>query len=79
MEQHPADETCPGAQRGLVFRRRAGAAWRQIRTTFATALRRAGIQGLRFSDLRHTAASHMVMRGATLKDVQECSGTATSR
>jgi integrase len=59
---------------GLVFKRRDGAAWGQIRTAFATALRRAGIKGFRFHDLRHTCASHMVMRGASLKDVQEILG-----
>jgi site-specific recombinase XerD len=46
-------------------------AWGQIRTAFTTALSRAEIKGFRFQDLRHTAASHMVMRGAGLKDVQE--------
>jgi integrase len=56
---------------GVVFRRSADRAWGQIRTAFTTALQRAGIKGYRFHDLRHTAASHMVMRGASLKDVQE--------
>ncbi len=37
---------------GLVFKRRDGAAWGQIRTAFASALNRAGIK--RFRDLRHT-------------------------
>lgn len=59
---------------GLVFARRDGAAWGQIRSAFAKALERAGIKGFRFHDLRHTAASHLVMRGASLKDVQELRG-----
>jgi integrase len=59
---------------GLVFARRDGAAWGQIRTAFGRALERAGIQGFRLHDLRHTAASHLVMRGASLKDVQELLG-----
>jgi integrase len=59
---------------GLVFTRRDGAAWGQIRSAFAKALERAGIKGFRFHDLRHTAASHLVMRGASLKDVQELLG-----
>ncbi len=36
-----------------------------IRKSFATALKRAGIENFRFHDLRHTAASHIAMRGAT--------------
>jgi integrase len=61
---------------GLVFRRSIDRAWRQIRRAVSTALDRAGIKDFRFHDLRHTAASHMVMRGAHLKDVQEILGHA---
>ena len=64
----------PAQRQGLVFARRDGAAWGQIRTAFATALERAAIKAFRFHDLRHTAASHLVMRGASLKEVQEILG-----
>jgi len=45
-----------------------------IKTAFGSALRRAGIEDFRFHDLRHTFSSHMVMRGATIKEVQEILG-----
>jgi len=45
-----------------------------IITAFKAALRRAGIENFRFHDLRHTFASHMIMRGATIKEVQEILG-----
>jgi len=47
---------------------------RSIKTAFSAALRRAGIEDFRFKDLRHTFASHMVMRGAAMKELQELMG-----
>ncbi|HSL05557.1 MAG TPA: site-specific integrase [Nitrospiraceae bacterium] len=59
---------------GRVFKRRDGSAWGQIRTGFETAVERAGLSDFRFHDLRHTAASHLAMRGRPLKEVQEILG-----
>ncbi|MFQ5539675.1 MAG: tyrosine-type recombinase/integrase [Candidatus Binatia bacterium] len=36
---------------------------------FQTAVRRAGLKDFRFHDLRHTFASHLVMKGVSLKTV----------
>jgi integrase len=70
-------ESTPAGRRGLLFTKRDHRAWGQIRTAFALALTRAKIPaGFRFHDLRHTCASWMVMRGASLKDVQEILGHA---
>src|SRR5262249_23221389 len=55
----------------------SGAAWGKIRTAFELALQRAGIKAFTFHDLRHTFASHAVMRGATLQDVKEILGHST--
>jgi integrase len=67
-------EPDPARRHGGLFRTRSGAPWRMVRTSFETALRRAGIRGAVFHDLRHTAASHMVIRGRSLKEVQEVLG-----
>jgi integrase len=44
---------------------------------FNGTLKRTGINAFRFHDLRHTFASQMIMRGASLKDIQEILGHKT--
>jgi integrase len=65
-----------GRRAGLLFRKRDDRAWSQIRRAFEGALAKAGIKDFRSHDLRHTAASHLIMRGASLRDVQEILGDA---
>ena len=48
-----------------------------IKRAFKGALSRSDIEDFRFHDLRHTFASQVIMRGGTLKDVQELLGHKT--
>jgi integrase len=69
----------PAQRVGLLFRDRNGRAWGQMRTAFESACKRAGILHCRFHDLRHTAASQMVMRGRSLQEVKEVLGHSDFR
>ncbi len=53
---------------------RAGNYITPVNSGFNAALRRAGIEDFRFHDLRHTFASHFIMRGGDLKSLQEMLG-----
>jgi integrase len=57
-----------------VFCDGKGRQFKQITKSFQASLERAGIEDFRFHDLRHTFASHFVMRGGTIKELQELLG-----
>lgn len=51
-----------------------GKSYKSVKHSFGAACRRAGIVDIRFHELRHTFASHLVMGGVDLKMVQELLG-----
>jgi len=60
-----------------VFFRMRGKPMHSVKRGFKAALERAGIEDFKFHDLRHTFSSHFVMRGGSLKDLQEILGHKT--
>ncbi len=60
-----------------IFPRKDGSANRDLTKAFHNALERAHIKDFSFHDLRHTAASYLVMSGASLSDVAAILGHKT--
>ena len=60
-----------------VFVSSNGEPYKCIKKVWHTALRRAGIEDFRFHDLRHTFASHFIMRGGDLLSLKEILGHTT--
>lgn len=61
----------------VFFDQKEGKPFKEIKKSFNTALRKAGIRDFHFHDLRHTFASHLVMNGVDLTTVRELLGHKT--
>ncbi len=61
----------------LIFSKPDGSPRRSVRTAWLAACRRAGIKDVKWHDLRHTAASRIVMAGGSLLDAGEHLGHST--
>jgi integrase len=67
----------PKGESDYIFAGPDGKPLRDIKRSFHTALKKAGIKDFYWHDLRHTSASHLLMRGASMKAVQEHLGHTT--
>ena len=59
-----------------VFCDSQGRRFQEVKRSLSGTGRRAGLKDFRFHDLRHTFASHLVMKGASIKAIQELLGHA---
>jgi integrase len=67
----------PKGESDFIFLGLDGKPLKDIKRSFHTALKKTGIKDFRWYDLRHTSASHLLMRGASMKAVQEHLGHTT--
>lgn len=74
-------EALQGLIRGInspyVFIDEKGARYKDVKKSFHSACRRAGIKDFTFHDLRHTFASHLVMAGIDITTIKELLGHKT--
>ena len=63
-----------GGQEYVFVNPKTGRPYDDLKRSFKTALKRAGIEDFTFHDLRHTFASHLVMNGVDLMTVKELLG-----
>lgn len=61
----------------VFFDSKTGKPYQEVKRSFATACKRAGITDLHFHDLRHTFASQLVMAGVDITSVKELLGHKT--
>lgn len=66
---------CPDSQ--WVFCKKDGSRIGDVKKSFATACRKAGIEDFRIHDLRHTCAAWLVSAGAPLAEVRDLLGHAS--
>jgi integrase len=66
-----------GPESEYVFPNRYGDPYRWLDASFKTACRKAEIHDFKFHDLRHTAASHLIMSGIDITTVKELLGHKT--
>ncbi|MCK4418022.1 MAG: site-specific integrase [Candidatus Latescibacteria bacterium] len=60
-----------------VFENKSGRSYDDLKRSYHTAVKKAGLGHARFHDLRHTFASHLVMAGVDLRTVQALMGHKT--
>ena len=70
-------KSIPREESETIFNGPDGKPLKDVKRSFRTALKRAGIKDFHFHDLRHTSASYLIMRGASLKSVQQQLGHTT--